>query len=104
MFIYEYEGLWKYPAKCGVEIKKKNGFIKVILTELKDNPGTSVTNFIEKLATMIWNYLAGTPVCNIVWIEHYPADKKRKETFDRVFLSWDGKQFQHPEWKHIAER
>ena len=67
-----YKGYWNITGKCGVSIIKKDGFATVMLTELPDNPGTSVTNFVEDLATMIYNSkLFGMPIEDITWIEHY---------------------------------
>jgi hypothetical protein len=100
--IYHYKGYWNCDAKCDVEIKKEQRKVTVILTELPDNPGTSVTNMVEHLATKIYHeFLSRTPIEDIAWIEHYPANRIRKETFDKVMMEWDGKNFAHPQWKRM---
>ena len=56
----------------------------VIVSELPDNPGTSVTNAIEQLAAEVMDAhdLESVPV----FVEHYPpaATGGREETFDLV--------------------
>jgi hypothetical protein len=49
----------------------------VIATTLPDNPGTSITNVAEELATQVWHTLvqpisrAGDPLHDLLWVEHY---------------------------------
>lgn len=105
----QYKGYWDCDCVCGLElvfsdaIVKGGKKVKVILTELDENTGTSVTNMIEQLATLVYHrYLEGVPTENITWIEHYPERGTRKEipeTFDQVEMKWDSKQFRHPVWK-----
>lgn len=102
MIVYHYKGFHGFPSKCGVDIVKHDTFT-VILTELPDNPGTSITNMIETLATIIYHqFLNGVPVEKIIWIEHYPPSIHREETFDEVTFEWDGKYFFSPRWKRIS--
>lgn len=100
----EYKGLGGYESVCGLEITKSNGKVKVVLTELPENKGTSVTNFVEHLATLVYHrYLEDTPIENIVWVEHYPWSRfLQRETFDQVKMDWDGKAFSHPQWKYLT--
>jgi hypothetical protein len=103
MQIFHYKGFHGCDSKCGLEIKRHDEKITVVLTELDDNPGTSVTNMIEHLATMVYHqFLKGIPVENITWIEHYPKTSFG-ETFDRVFLHWNGEIFSNPKWERIKE-
>jgi len=103
MQILHYKGFWNCDAKCGLEIKRDKDKIIVILTELDDNPGTSVTNMVEQLATMVYHqFLKGIPIENITWIEHYPKTSFG-ETFDRVTMNWNGKEFSNPKWERIRE-
>jgi hypothetical protein len=97
-----YIGFWGHPAKCGLEIEKKNKKIDVTLTELPDNPGTSVTNMVEQLATMVYHeFLYDTPVENIRWLEHYPERGTLKESLDEVEMLWDDVRFSKPKWKRL---
>ena len=51
---YDFKGQWDAPSRCGLKIVTgKDGSI-VIVTELfEENPGTSVTGFIARLATQV---------------------------------------------------
>jgi len=105
MNILRYKGFWGCDSVCGLEIKELgDGKVAVILTELEDNSGTSVTNFYEYLATEVyWKYLAPRPVESIIWIEHYPENPRieREAVWDRVFLRWDGRRFSNPQWRPL---
>lgn len=105
MQIFHYKGFHGCDSKCGLEIKSNGTKVTVILTELDDNSGTSVTNMVEQIATMVYRkYFAGVPAESIIWIEHYPPDPKstitrhREGTFDKVILQWNGKRFSKPNW------
>lgn len=97
-----YEGLHKSRSKCGLNIFQRGEKIIVIFSELPDNPGTSITNFIEHLATMVYRQkLSDYPVKSIRWFEHYPRNRIREETLDEVFLDWNGERFYNPRWKRV---
>jgi len=104
MEILHYKDLHGFESKCGLTIYTyKDKTATVIFTELKDNPGTSVTNFIEHLATMVYN--SRLKDCNpnsITWVEHHPKRGSFEETYDRVYLEWDGERFGNPRWERIA--
>ena len=60
--------------------------VVVICTELANNPGTSVTNAIRRIAAeVIQSHRLPTP---LVWIEHHPpeATDGRMETFEMVLF------------------
>jgi hypothetical protein len=99
-----YKGLFGYPSKCGLGIETAQDKVRVTLTELLDNEGTSITNIIEHLATMVYHqFLYGIEVTRIQWIEHYPACEEfdSEETFDEVEMLWDDERFSSPKWKRI---
>jgi hypothetical protein len=49
---YNYEGFWGCDSCCDIEVhRRSDGKYVFIATEVPDNPGTSVTNFAEYLAT-----------------------------------------------------
>jgi hypothetical protein len=101
--IFYYKGYGLHPSKCGLKIVKETENVTVILTELTDNPGTSVTNCIEEIATQVYQqFLKDTPVEKIRWIEHYPPSGIFEETFDEVVLDWDGEKFSHPRWRRLS--
>jgi len=52
--IFDFQGQWDIPSKCGLKIIEKEGKKYVIVTELyQDNPGTSVTYAGKSLAKQI---------------------------------------------------
>lgn len=106
------QGLW--TSRCVLEIYANNNKVIAIASEV-DNPGTSITNCAENLATLVLRHIMGFPEGhkvnsnsflpvrpeNFVWIEHYPSGKKQNETFDLVQLTWDGSRFHSPKWKRL---
>ena len=57
-------------AHCGLHIYDTDAGPVVILTEVADNPGISVTNTAEELATQIAAMYLLDPTTT-TWIEHY---------------------------------
>ena len=102
--IFHFTGFWNCKSKCGIKIEKGQK-ITVTFTELNHNEGTSVTNMIGDLASMIYNkFFSDIPIDNITWIEHYPERGDIEESFDIVrFEKWDGKRFSQPKWKRIRK-
>jgi hypothetical protein len=128
-----YDGPWHYKGYHGVrsvcylrlyqpkiqsgQPKESNGQPKetrpaiAIFTELEENSGTSVTNRIEVLATLAWEFLQ-KPETPPVVVEHYPnrgvhnthTDRWQfPESFDIV--EFDRKpegSFEKPRWRRIA--
>ena len=87
----------------------------VIVSELANNPGTSVTNAIEQIAAEVMVTL--TPTRVPVFVEHYPPEATggREETFDLVFFAHDEvrevlrggiwrKELGSPTWKSLDRR
>jgi hypothetical protein len=73
-FTFDFAGLHGRPARCGLEIVGfADGRTVVFANELSDNPGVSVKNFAEELATIVCRMFLIDPA-KLVWIEHYPAD------------------------------
>ena len=68
---YEFIGFHGCRSQCALEILRlRDGRTAVIATEVADNPGTSVTNAFELLATDVCAWFAIDPR-RLVWIEHY---------------------------------
>jgi hypothetical protein len=87
-------------AKCRVRVfaaPRKEGDpapeMVVIVTELPDNPGTSVTNAMPQIATLLLPELIPNPDYRrfVSFVEHYPANETGKQdTFDAVgFAAYD---------------
>ena len=71
---YPFKGYHGCDSRCRIRIfapdaGEQKPYI-VICSELEDNPGTSVTNMAEHLATLLWSYLE-KPTQGMTWIEHY---------------------------------
>jgi hypothetical protein len=103
---YDYRGFWNCDSRCDIEAHRRtDGKYVFVATELPGNPGTSVTNFAEHLATAMRGQYGLKPD-QVIWIEHYPEAKgRRKEDFDLVqFLAVEGEVFRTPVWTRITEQ
>jgi hypothetical protein len=105
--MFDFEGQWDAPSRCGLKIVTKKDETIVIVSELfENNPGTSVTSFIARLATIIVKKFGIDPA-NTRFIEHCPDRGSKldhyQESFDLVRLRWDGTQYNDPEWKRITK-
>ena len=91
---------------CGLKIFRDNmGRKIVVMTELKDNPGMSITNCVEHLATQIkQDFLSKTISTEIVWIEHYPKSNSIGESWDVVIMEWLGDKFGIASWKRLDNK
>jgi len=88
-------------ARCGLKILAHKLGITVILTELPDNPGMSVTNAVEEIATQVHRQkLPNVKPDSIRWIERYIEPE---ETFDEVLFSFNGKEFVVRDWRHLGK-
>ena len=105
MLILSYKAYHKYDSSCGLDIRiNRNNTVTVILTELPDNPGITVTYLIEHIATLIYKeYLRHVPVENIVWLTYDPAIRHEdrriaEESYKQALLLWNGETFGSPRW------
>ncbi len=98
--IYEYLGYFNSEAFCKVRVFYGLNDI-VIIEELRENTGTSITNMIEVLATQLldkYNLSCGS----VTWLEYYGyCTGDIGESWSIVTFDWDGVQYKHPQWKHI---
>lgn len=71
----------------------------VLVEELAENEGTSITNSAENLATLIKkeyaNFLSHP---GFLYLEYYPPS----ETFSLVQFNWDGQRFSKPRWSPFS--
>ena len=117
-FVMEYKGIGNCNCKCGVLIARKETLPIVIISELPDNPGTSVTNWFENLATEIYHrHLKEYDPDSILWIEHYTPEyyqqvkvwatykEKQNGVFDIVNMEWNTilKRYLNPFWRRISK-
>ena len=98
-------------GECRIEATKlPDGRIVVIATELADNPGMSITNAAEYVATDVCEALGIAPH-QLIWIEFYgyPASPSfgRKRTYDLVTFATmtpEGRPiFHEPRWRPMNE-
>jgi hypothetical protein len=75
-----------------------------MVTEHADNPGTSITNAIESVATRVWEEhlrddYPGLKPSEIRWIEHYQANSVSAEQWLEVKFDGSKKNpFENPDW------
>jgi hypothetical protein len=81
---YRYVGFWRHKAHCWLRVYApvNHGDLPfVVLTDMPDNPGTSTTNFAEKLAWKIehdpsvWAKAPKAPKEGCIWILHHPEER-----------------------------
>ena len=102
-----------WGSACGLSLWDVPGAVLVVLSELPDNHGPSVTNNVEVVARRVVGLLGLDPQHTIV-MEHYPAGAyagPREETFDLVkladapatfFGTAGGGDRDGPEWTHMT--
>jgi hypothetical protein len=109
-FPLRYRGYHGTPSCCRVRVWEQAGKPPVVIaTELDDNPGTSVTNRIEVIATMMYQMLE-RPETGLVIIEHYEertwagGRTLLPERFARVEMEWTrNKGFVAPKWTALTK-
>ena len=106
--LYQYPGFHECPSHCDLEILRRSVTPLVICTELADNPGTSVTNMAEHLATRVYEDDPSMAPEHLIWVEHYlerSAGRGRvfPETWDLVtFRRRSGRVFGGPTWRRLT--
>jgi len=88
-------------CRCDLYVSRDGDAAVVVASEREDNPGASITNTYEDLATGVWQKL-GLPVDQVTWMEHYGAQAygvRIDETFDWVTLERQGDRLVSPVWR-----
>jgi len=106
--IHTFKGLHGFPSRCFLRIYKTGEKTVIIATELRDNPGTSITNYAAQLATGALQTFNVQPE-QLVWVEHYPAGDTEREgegedTYDIVTFTWNGDNLTTPVWRHSNKK
>ena len=104
--ILRYRGYHGCPSMCRIRVYEVEGDPTVspvlIATELDSNPGTSVTNRIEVIATEVYRLLE-RPEAGLTVIEHYARNTIAPERFALVTVVCEkGKSFITPRWRHLT--
>ena len=107
--MFPYRGYHGCLSRCRLRVYEESGTPPVVIvTERDDNPGTSITNRAEYLATAVWQMLE-RPEAGMVWIEHYEdraligGKPLFKEKFDSVTFTSTSRGFSDPRWKPISK-
>src|SRR4051812_45083933 len=94
-------------ATCQLQVLKGERHTLVIATERNDNPGMSITNGAEELATQVVTDFSLDPL-RTRFIEHYtPYSYEQKknphdtETYDEVIFTWQDKIASSPTWRRL---
>jgi hypothetical protein len=92
----------RIAGRCRVRIyKSQNGTRTVLLSELSNNPGESITTACERIATDLATRWDFNPK-STHWIQHDPAHDDLPEQFDQLKFMWDNaKVASHPEWQPL---
>ena len=84
--IFDFNGLWDVPSKCGLKILIYNGKTHIIATELyQDNPGTSVTYAGYSLFRQICES-KGFSEKEVIYIECNPDTNSKLSFYDEEFF------------------
>lgn len=106
--IFEFEGQWGIPSKCGLKIINNDNGSQIYVTELyKDNPGSSVTSVAASLANQICDRYRLDPT-RITYIECNPDMNSKlsfyKQQFFRVTFDIVEGRYSNPRWEKINQK
>lgn len=93
------------PSICGIQIRKSDEGTQVILTEMyEENPGNSVTEMVEAVATGVVKRYSLEPE-KTEFIVHNPERSSKYEFFSEMFyrakMRWDGESYMDVEWEKL---
>lgn len=94
---------------CGVSVfQAAQDMAIVVLTEFQQNPGMSVTNAVDVIATKVRKaFVNAVRPENIIWVERNESGSRVSgmlgETFDLVTLSWTGNEYAAPHWRPLGQ-
>ncbi|NOK64254.1 MAG: hypothetical protein GFH27_549323n7 [Chloroflexi bacterium AL-W] len=101
--VFNFRGFYDGAAHCGLRIWQHLDDVAVVmLTELPDNPGISVTNAFEFIATQVVRGYSLSPT-KTIWIEHCPKDQQL--AYSLVTLKWQQQWRTHyaPQWGFLND-
>ena len=106
--LFWYAGYHGSHSYCDIDISVFDAYTLVVATERDDNPGASITNRAEVLATEVCRARSISPQ-RLMWIERYPergsGDNRRPATWDYVTFGFDWRtgEFREPRWRSIPK-
>lgn len=103
--IYRYRSLAaQRQGYCRLRIYAQRTGHVVLLTEVANNPGQSITAASDVIATGLAARYHLDPLTTI-WIEHWPSDtrdKLSKDSYASVKYSWKDGVAGSPRWRQLA--
>ena len=84
--VFDFDGQWELPSKCGLKIIEKERHKVVIVTELyQENPGTSVTYAGYSLAKQICERKGIRPE-EMIYLECNPDTNSKLSFYDEAYF------------------
>ncbi len=103
--IYRYRSLaTQRQGYCRLRIYTRRGGHVVVLSEVANNPGQSVTAGSDIIATRLVERYQLNPESTL-WIEHWPADYKAKgseDAYAAVNYRWVNGTAISPRWRRLS--
>lgn len=104
--VFEFQGVWDIPSKCGLRLIERHNQTIVVVSELyKENPGTSIAQVSASLATQICNAY-NLDHSKIVYIEHNPEMHSKLSFYEQelflVHFDIDNNQLGNPTWERLS--
>ena len=105
--VFDFEGQWDLPSKCGLRIIEKEDKKVVIVTELyQDNPGTSVTYAGYSLAKQICER-KGIRLEEMMYLECNPDTKSKLSFYDEAYFEVNFPELKgehgHAQYRRLTE-
>ena len=108
---FEYQphrNIRRTPSVCHLQVARRGDDSLIIATELADNPGMSITNSSERLASLVVQQFGLNPA-HMTFIEHYNEEsyygqslRRDPDHYSEVSYTWEGNEAKHPQWKPLS--
>lgn len=104
--IYRYRSLAaQRQGYCRLRIYKRRAAVHtVLLTEVSNNPGQSITAASEVIATGLVARYHLDPATTL-WIEHWPADSRAspmEDAYAAIKYQWTNGVAANPSWQRVS--
>ena len=101
--VLHYEGYHGVKSVCDVLVEHGTDAILVTVTQCEDNPGTSITNRAEVIATEVARTMPSASMPDVRFVEHYQARPSlRGPVYDEVTFTWSDRQASRPQWRRLG--
>lgn len=108
LIYFTYTSKNKLKGMCKLEVYRKWKGVIIVATEMPNNPGQSITNTAETIATQFLRKYNISPQ-GMTWIEHYDEEQVKAghiiaESFARVHFEFDwlACKFINPTWVYVS--